>query len=154
MQNEYSLYTYISVVRRSKYLSYDHLKSSQVSHQSLELCKQHQGIDLELQSDLSAVWNSVRYLIQKIFLMFFSFNFFLAFFECFLQSAGIVSEDIVGLGMRKGRKSYLFHLLMSLTFSFGGRMRFAQLAGEIQSIRISLNKAGFKALNSFQWGQR
>lgn len=57
--------------------------------------------------------------------MFF-LNFFLVNFEYFSQSVGI-GEDRLDVGMRKRRKSSLFHLLMSLIFSFGGRMRFGKL---------------------------
>lgn len=49
--------------------------------------------------------------------------------------------------MKKRRKSNLCHLLMSLTSSFGGKMRFGELEGGVQSIRESL-KAGFMALIS------
>lgn len=56
------------------------------------------------------------------------------------------------MGMRKRRKSNLFYLLMFLTLSFDGRMRFGELVGEIQSIRESLSKAGFMAFTSFHWG--
>lgn len=75
--------------------------------------------------------------------------------EWFSQSAGITTVgDRRDMGMRKRRRSNLFYFLMSLTFSFGGRLRFGKLVGEIQSIRESLNKAGFMAFTSFLWEQR
>lgn len=83
-----------------------------------------------------------------------SLNSFLVYLEWFSQSAGITTGgERRDMGMRKRTRSNLFYFLMSLTLSFGGRMRFGKLVGEIQSIRESLNKAGFMAFTGFLWEQ-
>lgn len=78
-----------------------------------------------------------------------SLNSFLVYFGFH----GLQELLLMDMGIRKRRESNLFYLLMSSTFSFGGRMRFGKLVGEIQPIRESLNKAGSMALTSSHWEQ-
>lgn len=78
----------------------------------------------------------------------------MVYFEWFSPFVAITTGgDRKDMGMRKRGKSNLFYLLMSLTVSFGGRIRFGKLVGEIQYIGGSLNKAGFMAFTSFHWEQ-
>lgn len=122
----------------------------QVSHQSLELCRWYREIDLELQSDLSAVGSYITsYLKKKV-------SLFLVYLECFPQSAGIVGGKKLGAGMRKRRKRNSFFLLWSSTFSSGCRMRFGKLVGVIQPIWVIqlLTELALWFFLVFQWEQR